>query len=150
MTPPYKSSSLLARPEPRCSSGLLFNPPGSPEFRSPYVSFASRCTRTARTRRVKNSNSFLLLLLLLPSPILQPVQLPSLRYNYPPDVNLYRAPGMATRLDVKKIHSCGGIERGVGKGLERAIFFFFSKILENRDFPKIWRIILFFSNFQRK
>lgn len=134
MTPPYKSSSLLARPEPRCSSGLLFNPPGSPEFRSPYVSFASRCTRTARTRRLKNSNSFLLLHLLLPSPILQPVQLPSLRYNYPPDVNLYRAPGMATRLDVKKIHSCGGIERGVGKGLERAIFFFFRKF---------WRIEIF-------
>lgn len=38
---------------------------------------------------------------------------------------------MATRLDVKKIHSCGGIERGVGEeGLERAIFFFFENFGE--------------------
>lgn len=169
LTPPYKSSGgggLLARPEPRrCSSGLLFNrplsplPTASPEFRSPYVSFASRCTRTAARRKASQKFQQFPPPPLSSSPVI--LQFPSICLHLDiitlPDVNLCRAPGMATRFFPKKIsreknrgvlRSCGGIEGGGGgRGG------FFSKILENGDryfwfriwvfFRKIWRIIFF-------
>lgn len=170
LTPPYKSSGgggLLARPEPRrCSSGLLFNrplsplPTASPEFRSPYVSFASRCTRTAARRKASQKFQQFPPPPLSSSPVI--LQFPSICLHLDiitlPDVNLCRAPGMATRFFPKKIsreknrgvlRSCGGIEGGGGGrggfffenfGEWRSVFLvsnmgFFSKNLANYFFP---------------
>lgn len=156
LTPPYKSSGgggLLARPEPRrCSSGLLFNrplsplPTASPEFRSPYVSFASRCTRTAARRKASQKFQQFPPPPLSSSPVI--LQFPSICLHLDiitlPDVNLCRAPGMATRFFPKKIAASSALAEESREGEEGGVDFF-SKILENGDRYFWFRIWVFFS-----
>lgn len=171
LTPPYKSSggaaSSLGRNLVVAPRGFSSTAP-SPRCRLPLQSFAHRMSPSPLVvhgqqlvaRRVKNSNSFLLLPLSSSPVILQfPSSCLHLDIITLPDVNLCRAPGMATRFFPKKIsreknrgvlRSCGGIEGGGGVG-EGWIFFenfgewrsvflvsnmgFFSKNLANYFFP---------------
>lgn len=165
LTPPYKSSggaaSSLGRNLVVAPRGFSSTAP-SPRCRLPLQSFAHRMSPSPLVvhgqqlvaRRVKNSNSFLLLPLSSSPVILQfPSSCLHLDIITLPDVNLCRAPGMATRFFPKKIAASSALaeESREGGGLERGGFF--SKILENGDryfwfriwvfFRKIWRIIFF-------